>query len=331
VDALTRAEGEALAAMIRGLELLGSDHTLRAAARTLAAAGPRGAGALCRLKAFRRAAVGDELLTAFESDDTPARCDAVRAALHGQVERAERVIVSALRDDEPLVRAAAIEAGVAGGIREAWDEATRLARSQEVSSGGCLKLVAMLGTADDHEAVYASLRKPPLQRDAIWALGHIGTIRAAEACLAGMQHEPLARASGEAYCWITGADLVRDRLAADEAPHDAPPFEEDDLDADLVPSPETLWPLPDPDAVRRDWLARRPRFIQDARHIQGRPATTDTLLGLIETGPMLRRPDLILELRARTRGRYDVEPRAFAARQRRMMVAGRTAASGLGR
>ena len=69
-------------------------------------------------------------------------------------------------------------------------------------------------------------------------------------CLAGMKHEPLARACGEAYCWITGADLERDGLARRRAPPDVPAFEDDDLDANLVPAPEELWPLPDADAVR---------------------------------------------------------------------------------
>ena len=52
----------------------------------------------------------------------------------------------------------------------------------------------------------------------------------------------------------------------------------------------------------------------------------ETLLTTIETGPMLRRPDLVLELRVKTRGRYDVETRAFTARQRQMMAAARAAA-----
>ena len=98
--------------------------------------------------------------------------------------------------------------------------------------------------------MYAALRVPELQVPAIWALGHIGNVRAADACVAGMQHEPIARACGEAYCWITGADLERDTLAVEETPADAPAFEDDDLDANLVPPPEALWPLPDAEAVK---------------------------------------------------------------------------------
>jgi uncharacterized protein (TIGR02270 family) len=140
-----------------------------------------------------------------------------------------------------------------------------------------------------------------------------------------MKHEALSRAAGEAYCWITGADLERDRLAIQETPPDVPAFEDDDLDANLVPAPEALWPLPDAEAVRKHWLALRSKWQEEVRHIQGRRSNGETLLTTIETGPMLRRPDLILELRVKTRGRYDVEPRAFTQRQRQMMAASRAA------
>jgi hypothetical protein len=112
---------------------------------------------------------------------------------------------------------------------------------------------------------------------------------------------------------------------------DVPAFEDDDLDANLVPPAEALWPLPDVDAVQRHWNARRSQFAPDVRHIHGRPATSDVVLAMIETGPMLRRPDLVLELNVKTRGKYDVEPRAFTPRQRKMMARSRAAVSGGGR
>ena len=111
-----------------------------------------------------------------------------------------------------------------------------------------------------------------------------------------------------------------------------PAFEDDDLDANLVPPPEALWPLPDLEAARRHWLARSSDVAADVRHVHGRPATRDVLAAMVETGPMLRRPDLVLELCAKTEGRYDVETREFRWRQREMMAAGRaTLSSGDGR
>jgi len=56
-----------------------------------------------------------------------------------------------------------------------------------------------------------------------------------------------------AYCWITGADLERDRLAIEDTLPEVPAFEDDDLDANLVPQPEALWPAPDAEAAQRHW------------------------------------------------------------------------------
>jgi uncharacterized protein (TIGR02270 family) len=188
----------------------------------------------------------------------------------------------------------------------------------------------MLGNADEHQAVIAALREPALQRDALFALGYIGTPEAVEICLAGMRDLKFARGAGEAYCAITGADLQRDNLAAAEPPDTAstPPLETDDLDADLVPAAYDLWPLPDVEAVRRHWTARKSSYSAGVRYFRGRPVDLSGLLVAIETGPMLRRPNLILEALVRTAGRYDVEPRAFAHVQRRMMVAGSAALAG---
>jgi uncharacterized protein (TIGR02270 family) len=321
--ALSVAEGDKLTAIVRGLELLGSNQALRTAAATLAASRPDYAQALCRLKRFRRAAPGDELISAFQSTIPSVQIDAVRAAGYVPSHSAEALIAAALRSADPSVKYAAVESGVCREIEQAWAMATRQARQHDAEAGAYLKLLAMLGTPNEHEIVYSALPVPELQLDAIWALGHIGTLRAAESCLAGMQYEALARASGEAYSWITGANLERDGLAVKDALPDVPAFEDDDLDANLVPEPEALWPMPDLEAVRRHWLARRPDFVPDVRHIHGQPVDDDRLLDMIETGPMLRRPDLVLELRARTRGKYDVETRAFRSRQRQMMAAGR--------
>ncbi len=328
---LTAAEGDRLGAMVRSLELLGSGHGLRAAASALARRGPVGACALCRLKAHRRAAMGDEVKTAYASGIPEVQAGAVRATRHASPHQFDDMIVAALRSGDAAVQSAAVEAGMCQGVPGAWEAAKRMAQTPDEGAAPYLRLLALFGKAEDHEVVYAALPVPALQSHAIWALGHIGTARAVESCLAGMRHEAIARACGEAYCWITGADLLRDRLERQEATPEVPPFDEDNLDADLVPPPEAFWPLPDPDAARKHWLARSSDFSADARHIHGRPVTGDVLLAMVETGAMLRRPDLVLELQARTRGRYDVETRAFASRQRQMMAAGRAAVVAGGR
>jgi uncharacterized protein (TIGR02270 family) len=325
---LRAAEGKKLDVMLRALELLGSTQALRIAASVLATPEPAHAAAICRLKTFRRVAPGDEMATAFKSNVAKAQVEAIRAARLAPVDSAGPWITAALSSEDPDVKYAAVESALCLRIEHAWKTVTQMASLRVPSAGAYLKLLAIFGTAEEHETVYAALRVPELQLPAIWALGHIGNVRAADACVSGMQYEPIARACGEAYCWITGADFDRDKLTAEEKPVEPPALEDDDLDADLVPPPEALWPLPDPEAVKRHWLGLRADWSANVRHIRGKPAGGDTLLSMIETGPMLRRPDLALELRVKTRGRYDVEPRAFTSRQRQMMKAGRAAVTG---
>jgi uncharacterized protein (TIGR02270 family) len=282
---------------------------------------------LCRLKAFRRAPLGAETLAALAAGIPHAHAHVLNSVFHATAGPFEDAIDAGLGNKDDSVRLAAVEAGLSRGVSAARAAAIRLARPGEASAGPYLKFVAMFGTGEEHDIVYSALRIPALQRDAIWALGHLGTARAAEACLAGMRHEPLARACAEAYCWITGANLVRDKLEKLEPSEESPVLEDDDLDANLVPAADDLWPLPDVDATREHWNARRAELAPDVRYAHGTPVTPAALMALVETGPMLRRHDLVLELRSRTRGAYDVETRAFAARQRQMMQAARAAAA----
>jgi uncharacterized protein (TIGR02270 family) len=322
---LGTAKDAKLRAIVRSLEVAGSDHALRAAARLLSNGDPAHAGALCRLKAFRRARPAEEMTAAFASKLPEVQAEALGVARLSTDGKADKIVAAGLSHADAAVRYAAVETGLNLRINGAKEMAIIMAGQRDPVGARCLNLVALVGTSDEQEAVFDALRVPGQQLSAIWALGHIGTIRAVDACVAGMKHEALSRAAGEAYCWITGADLERDRLAIQETPPDVPAFEDDDLDANLVPAPEALWPLPDAEAVRKHWLALRSKWQEEVRHIQGRRSNGETLLTTIETGPMLRRPDLILELRVKTRGRYDVEPRAFTQRQRQMMAASRAA------
>jgi uncharacterized protein (TIGR02270 family) len=268
-------------------------------------------------------APGAELAAAFERGEASARCDAIRASRYLPRHSAAEWLIRGFADPDPDVRYAAAEAGTRRGDHAVWRVVTEHGAALDAASGPYLRLLALFGGAEEHEVVYAALRTPALCQQAVWALGHIGTVRAAEACIAGMTHDEVARACGEAYCWITGASLERDGLARQEVPPDVPAFEDDDLDADLVPPPEALWPLPDVDAVRKHWLTQRAAMHPTARHLRGIATTQSKRLAAVETGPMLRRPDLVLELQARTKGGYDVETRAFTARQRKMMAAAR--------
>jgi uncharacterized protein (TIGR02270 family) len=326
-EVIAGASGPRLWSMIRGIEVAELDGGFAPVATALASGGPEHAAALCRLRAFRRSPPAQELSAAFESNIPALQAQALRAIEHAPDPSLDEYVKTALGSDNAIVRRAAIECGVRRRLTSAWAEAARLVHERDPGSGPLLRLLAMLGDGDDHRMVIAALRETQLQRQGLFALGYIGTSEAAEVCLVGMRDPKLARAAGEAYCTITGADLARDELAVAEAPaaDSLPSFEEDALDADLVPAAQDLWPLPDPAAVGRHWEVVKAKYAPDVRHLRGRPFTLAVLLEAIESGPMMRRPDFILEAAVRTDGVYDVEPRAFTRAQQRMMAVSRSA------
>jgi uncharacterized protein (TIGR02270 family) len=319
---LREAKGPRLEALVRGIEVAELDASFVSVTTTLLTAGEEHKAALCRIKAFRRAAPGLELAELLRSADAGVRINALRAAAIASGPSFDAPVLDALRAAAP-VKSAAIEAGIRRRLPAAWASAVDLAHARPPEAAPFLGLLAMLGGADEHELVYAALREPALQVAGVRALAHIGTSRAAETCIAAMGEPKLARSAGASYCAITGADLERDRLSAEEADSDTPvSFEADDLDANLVPNADDLWPTPDPEAVRRHWQESKVRHAAGTRHVRGEPVTLRVLRAAIETGPMHERPDHILELAVRTNGQYDVEPRAFSTVQRRMLAAG---------
>jgi len=324
-EVIRETQGPQLWSMIRGIETAQLDASFAAVTPVLSSSGPEHLAALCRLKSFRRSPPGREVAEAFSSGDPVAQVEALRVLRHARDDSAGKFVSAGLKSDDSEVRRAAIECGVRQRQASAWEAVRKLAHERNPECGPFLTLLASLGSEEDSQLVLGALREPALQRSALFALGFIGTPQAVEICLAAMHDPKLSRCAGEVYCAVTGADLQRDRLLAEEPEEETPALEADDLDADLVPTPSQTWPLPDESRVRGHWEAARPRYALGARHYLGKPVNVDVLVTAIEQGPMLRRADLITELTIRSGGRYDVEPRAFAHVQRRMMAASRAA------
>jgi uncharacterized protein (TIGR02270 family) len=324
---LCEAHGASLAAMLRGVEVAHLDGTFSTVTRGLLKKGPQHCAALARLKGFQRAALGDELRMAWEADTVPEQVAALRAAGFVHEPSITAWVEHGLAHESPAVRLAAIETGIRQRQRAAWAAAREWVQSGASGTGSLLRLLAMFGKAAEHRLVYDALAAEGSARAAFWALGHIGTREAIEHCLAAMQDTSLARLAGEAYAAITGIDLARERLTAREADDtpSLPPFEDDDLDADLVPHREDLWPLPDAAACAAHWRKIEASYEPHTRYVRGSPFDLDVLLAAIAEGPMLRRGDYALELYVCTRGGCDVETRAATATQRRMIASARTA------
>ena len=316
------AEGARLEAMLRGIEVSHLDGTFSIVTRALLKKSPQHCAALARIKSFQRAALGNELSLAYEANADAAQVTAMRAAAFLSEPAVTDWVERGLAHAHPAVRLAAIETGIRQRQRPAWAAARELAAGGAEGSGALLRLMAMFGKAEEHRIVYEALSDPGAARSAFWALGHIGTREAAEHCLAAMSDPALARLAGEAYASITGIDLARERLTmreTDDKPS-LPPIEEDDLDADLVPRHEDLWPTPDPALCADHWARVGEKYAPHIRHLRGKPFDLAVLMAAVDKGPMLRRGDYALELYVRTNGACDVETRAASFTQRRMIA-----------
>jgi uncharacterized protein (TIGR02270 family) len=326
-EIIREASGPRLWQMVRGIEVAALDGSFAPVATVLSAGKPEHLAALCRLKAFRRSAPGSEVAEVFASGESQLQVEALRLLRFAKDDSAGKYVAAGLKSDNPTVRRAAIECGVRQRQGNAWDAVRKHVYERNPESAPFLPLLAAVGTPEDARLVIAALGEPVLRRVGLFALGYVGTPEAVEICLTGMRDPQLARSAGEAYCAITGAHLENDHLAAQEPPEgeSAPPLEADPLDVDLVPAAHDLWPLPNEQLVREHWQGVKSHYAPGVRHWAGKPVDLGALVAIIESGPMLRRPDLISELMIRSGGRYDVEPRAFAHVQRRMMAAGRGA------
>jgi uncharacterized protein (TIGR02270 family) len=324
---LREAKNKDLRALMRGVEVAPLDGGFAPIAAMLGRESPEHAAALARLKAFRRAALGDELTRAYESTDVAAQAAAQWAARYLPAKYAAAWVDAGLSHVAPAVRVMAMESGIRQQIPNAWSATLAFVKQPRAKTAGLLKYVGMLGNETDHQSIYAALREPAQQREAIGALANIGSREAAEHCLLAMKHPKFAKIAGEAYCAITGADLARDKLTSAEADEPTPDFDSDDLQADLVPTPQEMWPLPDLARTQRHWAQQASRFQPGLRYVRGRAASVEALMNAIESGPMLRRPEYAFELFVRTQGKYDLEARATRKVQRQMMSLGRTRAA----
>jgi uncharacterized protein (TIGR02270 family) len=121
-----------------------------------------------------------------------------------------------------------------------------------------------------------------------------------------------ARAAGEAFRFITGADLGEVPLegAAPEAEPDADELPEVDADANL--------PWPAPDAVEAWWAKRKADFHPETRYLLGRPMTPESLREVLRSGRQRERRAAALELAMRQPGQplFDIAAPGFRQRLR---------------
>lgn len=322
VEALTAALAECVdvSAIRGGLELAVSDLLLQ----RLVPAAVRSHEVLALLTDLRAAAgasAGDKIPALWGTAHDDVRAATVRLCRHAPKELAVNVVSAALAAGHPEICIEAIELGLVHGIREAWQAALDLLSSPQPGVGRAAIAVATLGDPRDHQRLPPLFQHPDWGRDALFAAGFAGTSAAADALVTAMKNGILPSVAAESFCAITGLDLQREKMVAPEAPpRDEPiPFEEDDLDADLVPKADEALPIPDVEAVARWWADRRRHFSPEQRYVGGQPWSLSVLHERLCTGPMRRRHGWAFEVAMHTQGACWVQTRALMSTQRRQL------------
>jgi uncharacterized protein (TIGR02270 family) len=321
--ALRGASGARLESLRRGLELIPAAAPYLGLIAPSREATDEARAAFLEACAFRGLPIEPHMGELVASASRELRCAAARLLRHAPRTVAEEPLTRAFGCADVRAREIAVESGLVLGLPESWCVGRALALTDVSGSAALLPALAMLGNAADHDGVVRMLGRPERQREAIWALGFGGRRSGADACLDLLAQQRHTGLAAEAFCAITGLDLVGAGLLAPRAGDDgeAPPFEDDDLDAALAPRAEERLPQPEVSGVIRWWNGHRARFDPGVRYLGGQPITLQRLAGALTDGPMRRRAPIAFELAVRTRGRLQVQTRDFLGEQRRRLAA----------
>jgi len=227
-----------------------------------------------------------------------------------------RLIEKPLASPYLAVRDAAIEAGIRMGLRAVQAACSKLVSRNAPGTRLPLAVLALGGEPVDVMAIMRKLDVESMRRDALWALGFVGTTAAAEAALTWIADDEAGKAAGEAFTTITGVPMAG-RLTEAGQTSNVPPEEEPGAEDDELPvvSPEEGLPVPRPERVLEWWNDNaRSRFAPEGRYIHGQPLSSDAVRAALLEGPTWRRRAWALEL-ARGGSSY-VDVRTWARHQR---------------
>lgn len=330
--AMKAAAPERLGIFRRAVELSHSDLLLARLERELAGISPALDAALIDARTFQGREPSTGVSDAYGSSEPVLQAAAVRALRFGAPPFGLNAVVSACRSPDAAVVEAAVESGLILGFPDAWGVCRQLAATRAPARRARL-LLGLLGTERDQTSLYDALTCETTRQEAMFALGFAGTAAAADAAIRCMREPALAQLAAEAFCAITGLDLEAQNLVAPEAEggRDEPvPFDEEDLDADLVPTPDELLPHPDVEGIMRWWRANAGSFRPGERYLRGRPLDLARLHDALRAEPTRRRHAIALELAVRTHGRLQLQTRTFGREQRRQLLSFTEMAGGSG-
>ncbi|QRK11043.1 TIGR02270 family protein [Archangium violaceum] len=276
---------------------------------------------LCRVSLVGHAAHGQEpgavLSRALASTDTGLRARALQGV--GELRRRELLPVArqALTSEDEACRFFAARACVLLGERAALPVLRSLAEKAGPHAAEAVSLaVRRMERREAREWLMGFTERPQHHRLALAGSAALGDTFFIPWLLRMMRVPELARAAGEAFRFITGADLSERLLegSAPEAGSDAAAQEDEvpevEADADL--------PWPAPDAVEAWWAEWKRNFHPETRYLLGRPMMPEALRDVLELGRQRERRAAALELAMRHPGQplFDVGAPGFRQRQR---------------
>ncbi len=263
--------------------------------------------------ALRRVEAGALLSSARTSHEPALLAAALRAARFVERDIALELVGRGLSHREPLVRDAAIETGCIIGHRHAWHCCRRVIEQGEPRPRQALLALATGGEAEVLPLISGLLARTELRAEGLWALGFSGRSAAIELLLSLLREGESAAA--EPLAFVSGLPL--EKLLAPSAEDAEEEETSDEVEEGAVfPGPAALKGTARLEAIEEWWKAMRPRLSTEGRYLLGRPCSQETLLAALEGAPMRRRSGLAWELAVRTRGAFQVEPRAWSWEQR---------------
>ena len=186
----------------------------------------------------------------------------------------------------------------------------------DVAAGMALRRMDVKERAGWHAEL---LRSPTAARQAAVGVGVIGDPALLPWLIEQMANDELARAAGESFTMITGADLAYLDLERDRPEgFESGPTESPD-DDDVAMDPDDNLPWPDPKLIEAWWSKRSSEFKAGQRYLIGKPMTPENLQWVLRHGRQRQRAAAALELAIADPKAPLFEVRASAMRQKQIL------------
>ena len=240
------------------------------------------------------------------------------AVLRREVQRSKPVLIPALQDPDPAVRFAAAWSASLLGLPEGPPVLQTFTQRPGDQADRAREILARRLDPQEIRHWHRQLADCPERINyASRIAGALGDPTLIPWLLERMDHPIYARAAGEAFSLITGADLPRLDISLPNfyiGPSDDP----DDPNVDLDPD-ENL-PIPHRAKVAHWWTKNRHRFTPGQRYLLGHPITRESAIHALKHGYQRQRAAAAIELAILSPGQPMFDVTAPGFRQQKLLA-----------